>query len=89
MANLASKVINIALAEVGYLEKKSNASLDNKTANAGSNNYTKYGRDMFGNGLANTMMANNYCIPYKIYGIKSIPTNFTSTNIFTSDMNVA
>lgn len=40
------KVINIALGEVGYLEKKSNASLDSKTANAGYANYTKYGRDM-------------------------------------------
>ena len=39
-------VINIALAEIGYIEKKSNADLDDKTANAGSNNYTKYGRDM-------------------------------------------
>lgn len=46
MANYASTVINIALAEVGYLEKKSNSNLDSKTANAGSANYTKYGRDM-------------------------------------------
>lgn len=46
MANYANKVIDIALAEVGYLEKKSNRSLDSKTANAGSANYTKYGRDM-------------------------------------------
>ena len=46
MANYASKVIDIALAEEGYLEKKSNKDLDNKTANAGSANYTKYGRDM-------------------------------------------
>lgn len=46
MANYASKVIDIALAEVGYLEKKSNSQLDSKTANAGKNNYTKYGRDM-------------------------------------------
>lgn len=46
MANYASKVIDIALAEVGYLEKKSNKSLDSKTTNAGSANYTKYGRDM-------------------------------------------
>lgn len=44
--NTVDKVINIALAEVGYLEKKSNSQLDSKTANAGSNNYTKYGRDM-------------------------------------------
>lgn len=46
MPNYAKTVVNIALAEVGYLEKKSNAKLDSKTANAGSANYTKYGRDM-------------------------------------------
>ena len=51
MANYASKVIEIALNEVGYLEKKSNKNLDSKTANAGSNNWTKYARDLdaFGN----------------------------------------
>lgn len=32
--------------EIGYLEKKSNAQLDDKTANAGMNNFTKYARDM-------------------------------------------
>ena len=46
MANVVEKVINIALAEVGYLEKKSNSNLYDKTANAGSNNYTKYGKEM-------------------------------------------
>lgn len=40
------KVIKVAKAEIGYLEKKSNSSLDNKTANAGYNNYTKYWRDV-------------------------------------------
>jgi hypothetical protein len=40
------KVINIALAEVGYLEKKSNSQLDDKSANAGSKNYNKYSRDL-------------------------------------------
>lgn len=40
------RVIDIALAEEGYLEKATNAQLDSKTANAGSNNYTKYARDM-------------------------------------------
>ena len=39
----AEKVLQIAAGEVGYLEKKSNANLYDKTANAGSNNYTKYG----------------------------------------------
>lgn len=41
------KVIHIARQEVGYLEKKSNKDLDNKTANAGNNNYTKYARDLY------------------------------------------
>ena len=41
-----NKVIAIAKAEIGYLEKRSNASIDDKTANAGSNNYTKYWRDI-------------------------------------------
>lgn len=46
MAHDPQKVVDIALAEVGYLEKKTNSELDNKTANAGSNNYTKYARDL-------------------------------------------
>ena len=41
----ASKVIAVAVAEIGYKEKKSNSQLDDKTANAGSGNYTKYARD--------------------------------------------
>lgn len=40
------KVIDIAMAELGYREKATDAQLDNKTANAGSGNHTKYGRDM-------------------------------------------
>lgn len=40
------KLIAIAKNEVGYLEKRSNANLDSKTANAGSGNYTKYWRDV-------------------------------------------
>lgn len=40
------KVVEIAAKELGYLEKASNAQLDDKTANAGRGNYTKYNRDM-------------------------------------------
>lgn len=40
------KLLGIAAAEVGYLEKASNADLDDKTANAGNKNYTKYARDL-------------------------------------------
>ncbi len=46
MAHDKQKVIDIALAEVGYLEKASNSQLDSKTANAGSKNRTKYARDL-------------------------------------------
>ena len=42
----ASKLIQVALEEVGYLEKATNAWLDSKTANAGSGNFTKYARDL-------------------------------------------
>ena len=41
-----NKLIGVATNEIGYLEKKSNSNLDSKTANAGSNNYTKYWRDL-------------------------------------------
>ena len=34
-------VVALLDGEVGYLEKKSNAQLDSKTANAGYNNFTK------------------------------------------------
>ena len=49
----AEKVISIALAEVGYWEKASNASLDDPTANAGSGNWTKYARDLAAAGYYN------------------------------------
>lgn len=49
----AGKVISIAKAEDGYLEKKNGNNLDDKTANAGSANYTKYWRDLNNWGLGN------------------------------------
>ena len=41
-----AKLVNCAKSQVGYLEKRSNAQLDNKTANAGSANWNKYARDI-------------------------------------------
>lgn len=49
---MMQKVIDTALKEVGYLEKKTNAMLDSKTSNAGLNNYTKYGKAQGCNGYA-------------------------------------
>lgn len=46
MGYTAKKLIAIAQAEIGYKEKASNANLDNPTANAGANDYTKYARDL-------------------------------------------
>lgn len=45
MAN-PQKVIDVALSQVGYHEKASNSQLDDKYANAGSNNWNKYARDI-------------------------------------------
>lgn len=39
-------VLNLARSEVGYREKASNSQLDDKDANAGSGNWTKYARDL-------------------------------------------
>lgn len=46
MSYTASKLLEIARAELGYMEKASNSNLDDKTANAGSANWTKYARDL-------------------------------------------
>ena len=48
-----SDIVTIALAEVGYREKASNTSLDDKTANAGAANWTKYARDLAAAGYYN------------------------------------
>lgn len=49
----ASDIVNIALAEVGYREKASNAYLDDPQANAGGANWTKYARDLAAAGYYN------------------------------------
>lgn len=41
-----NKVLALARDEIGYHEKASNSQLDDKTANSGSRNYTKYARDL-------------------------------------------
>lgn len=54
------KLIATATAEIGYLEKASNSLLDDKTANAGSNNYTKYARDLDALGIVYNSRKNGY-----------------------------
>lgn len=71
-----SKIYDVAILEVGYLEKKTNAYLDDKTKNAGYNNYTKYWRDVRQTGMmsyfgysANTDFAGGSDWPYCACGV--------------------
>lgn len=50
MAYTVSKLLEIAIAELGYKEKETNSQLDDKTANAGDGNWTKYARDLYAAG---------------------------------------
>lgn len=40
------KLLEIAVSQIGYKEKETNSQLDNPTANAGDENYTKFARDL-------------------------------------------
>ena len=54
------RVIAAAEAEIGYVEKASNAELDEKLANPGKNNWTKYARDLDGFGNIYNGRKNGY-----------------------------
>ena len=98
MSNKAiQKLINVAEAEIGYLEKRSNSNLDSKTANAGSANYTKYWRDIYPAGQAQAWCAIfvNWCFE-KAFGkdnakklLKHYPYTYcpTMANLFTLHAN--
>lgn len=68
MSTQADTIIEIALAEVGYLEKATNSQLNSKTANAGYNNWTKYGKWYAENVAHDSSYANAYwCDMYKTW----------------------
>lgn len=50
MSYTVNKILEIARAEIGYKEKASNSQLDDAAANAGSNTWTKYARDLYAAG---------------------------------------
>lgn len=68
--SVINKLIATAEAEIGYLEKRSNSNLDSKTGNAGSNNYTKYWRDIKPDYQGQPWCACfvTWCMVYSIYG---------------------
>lgn len=91
------RLIKVAEGEIGYLEKRSNSNLDSKTANAGSNNYTKYWRDVYPAGQAQAWCAIfvNWCFD-KAFGkantkklLKHYPYTYCPTmgNLFTRHAN--
>lgn len=55
-----------AEAELGYIEKASNANLDSKTGNKGTSNYTKYARDINALGLAGCQ-GQAWCITFQFW----------------------
>lgn len=54
------RLITTARAEIGYIEKETNAQLDNKTANAGDGNWNKYARDLDSLGVVYNGKKNGY-----------------------------
>ena len=70
---MIEKLIAVAENEVGYIEKKSNAELNSKTANAGYNNYTKYGKWYGLNGQPWCAMFVSWCADQAGIGTDIIP----------------
>ena len=59
-------MIQLGKSEEGYIEKASNLQLDSKTANRGSNNYTKYARDVNMAGLMGCQ-AQPWCCTFQFW----------------------
>jgi len=62
MANTVKKAIKVFKNEVGYQEKKTNSLLDSEHTNVGSNNFTKYGKEMGCNGQAWCLAFTEWCM---------------------------
>ena len=54
------RLLATARAEIGYIEKETNAHLDDKTANAGDGNWNKYARDLDALGVVYNGKKNGY-----------------------------
>ena len=60
------ELLALAQSQVGYQEKRSAAMLDNFSANAGYQNYTKYARDVNNRGLAGCQ-GQPWCATYQFW----------------------
>ena len=64
--DLWAQTAELMAAQSGYLEKASNYNLDSKTGNAGSNNFTKYSRDVDNLGLPGCQ-GQPWCATYQFW----------------------
>ena len=84
MDNYFGTVIDVANTYVGYIEKSSSENLDSKTANKGTNNYTKFSRDINAIGLMGCQ-AQPWCCTYQFaieveaYGLNQALKNWNMT----------
>ena len=77
----ADDVIKVAQNEVGYLEKKDNNNLNDKTANAGKANFTKYGEWMGTNGQAWCAAFVCWCFGTAANGNKTVAAKLLCGNL--------
>lgn len=77
----ADQFVATAVSYLGYLEKRSNAYLDDKTANAGSNNFQKFQRDVgAGNGDQWCQYFTDAMALYTCQGVPYTPKEETKLN---------
>ena len=60
MSTAIERLLATARGEIGYLEKETNSQLEDKTANAGDNNWTKYAAFLDGLGIVYNGKKNGY-----------------------------
>lgn len=73
------KVLDLARSEIGYHEKASSSQLDDKSANSGAGNWTKYARDLDSTGIFYNGGKNGYAwcdvfvdwLFYKCFGVNT------------------
>lgn len=79
MKKQIKRLIEVAKNEVGYLEKASDRNLESKTANAGRENYTKYGKWYGMNGQPWCAMFVSWCADKAGIGRNIIPAHASCT----------
>ena len=75
--SIVDKILHVAENEVGYLEKKGNSQLYDKTSNAGSGNYTKYWAD-----TAPSYQGQPWCADYVTWCVEQVVGKENAAKLF-------